>query len=49
MNLILMNIYYFIKSEVLDLLVTAMEKFHWDPTDISNYIKVNSTKKSISE
>ena len=28
-----------VRDEVLEVLVTAMEKFHWDNTEISNYMK----------
>ena len=27
------------KDEILEVVITAMEKFHWDNTEISNYLK----------
>ena len=27
------------KVEIMDVLITAMEKFHWDHTSISDYLK----------
>ena len=34
------------QADVLDLIITALEKFHWDSLPIANFIKVKTDSNS---